>query len=379
MSSQLKKVKEIKDSEEFSLNAFVGEGNLLCTQGMSLHTDEIALLEKWKIETIQLSDYLESERKFIHAFIENYSEYKKVLRNFTKDLEHFYNSISEEHKIVFPNFDEHFLKIYEIFDTPTNYIVFYIHTKIKGKNYEQVAILTAFYSVFIAMRLNLAKSEIRKCFYISILIDLGFLRRSEESFLRKDKEKKISRENFDFLNFHIQYGLNIAKEIENIPRDYLYYILTHHEYLDGSGLNKISGEKIKLISKIVTVAHEYVYVTSSFLQNCFPPLRLANGLIFLLRHKNRYDSEVLKAFISVMSFFPPGEILLLENNRYAVSIKPNRRDPLKPLVEVVSNANRSLLRETETVNLIEENIQVSGLIDDEKLRKNIINSIYRRI
>jgi hypothetical protein len=50
--------------------------------------------------------------------------------------------------------------------------------------------------------------------------------------------------------------------------------------------------------------------------------------------KNRYDTAILGAFIKMMGVYPPGSVVQLTDDRYALVVSVNSSRPLKPRVMV---------------------------------------------
>jgi len=74
------------------------------------------------------------------------------------------------------------------------------------------------------------------------------------------------------------------------------------------------------------------------------------SLIFA-QTKARFDATTLNAFIRMMGIFPPGSVVQLSDNRYAMVVSVNSARPLKPRVLVHDPAverEKALLLDLET-------------------------------
>ncbi len=115
-----------------------------------------------------------------------------------------------------------------------------------------------------------------------------------------DKPGKLTAEETQLMNKHVQFGARILKPIaaytEVIP-----IIMHHHERLDGSGYpDGLSGEDISLGGHIYAVADDYDAFSSD------RPYRKAlsrKRAINLIRKRagSKYDSKVVNAFLEVMA------------------------------------------------------------------------------
>ena len=104
----------------------------------------------------------------------------------------------------------------------------------------------------------------------------------------------------------------------------------HHEMADGSGFpGRLSGAELGRMSQVLALVNRYDRM-------CNP----ANGLdaltphealsVIFAQHKSRFDAVVLGAFIRMMGVYPPGSIVQLVNDRYAIVASVNSSRPLRP-------------------------------------------------
>lgn len=111
-------------------------------------------------------------------------------------------------------------------------------------------------------------------------------------------------------------------------------IAQHHEMADGSGFPAgLRGEDMSTGGKVLALVNRYDRL-------CNPPATAqaltpheALALTFA-RHKACFDAEVLGAFIRMMGVYPPGSVVQLTNERYALVVAVNSSRPLKPRVLV---------------------------------------------
>ena len=78
-----------------------------------------------------------------------------------------------------------------------------------------------------------------------------------------NKPAKLSEEEFEIMKTHVQIGVNIVKPVKGLSQleD---GILCHHERWDGTGYpNRLKGEKIPIIGRIVNVADSYDTITTA--------------------------------------------------------------------------------------------------------------------
>ena len=115
------------------------------------------------------------------------------------------------------------------------------------------------YSEKIARKLRLNEYDIEMLKNIANLHDIGKIQ-VDLSIL--NKTQKLTNEDWLEIKKHPVVGYEIVKEITFL-KDYANAVLYHHERLDGSGYPfGISGDKIPLFAKIISVADSYDAMTT---------------------------------------------------------------------------------------------------------------------
>lgn len=132
---------------------------------------------------------------------------------------------------------------------------------------------------------------------------------------------------------HCQYGVEIGKRL-GFSTPVLKIIQEHHEFFDGSGYpQKLKGESIGLLSRIVALANHYDEL-------CNPP-NIANALtphealsIMFAKLRNKFDPKLLQVFIHCLGVYPPGTIVQLSNGVIGMVATVNTQMPMKPMIVI---------------------------------------------
>jgi len=139
-------------------------------------------------------------------------------------------------------------------------------------------------------------------------------------------ERKIFRE-------HVGHGVTIGKRM-GLSREVLEIIAQHHEQADGGGYPAaLRGTAISALSRVVSLVNQYDNLCNpgNPAQACTPHDALA--LIFA-RQRDAFDAATLAAFIRMMGVYPPGSMLQLNDERYALVVSVNSDRPLKPRIVI---------------------------------------------
>jgi putative nucleotidyltransferase with HDIG domain len=135
-------------------------------------------------------------------------------------------------------------------------------------------------------------------------------------------EKKLYQE-------HVNYGIALGKKME-LSNAALLCIVQHHELANGSGYPMHSlNERISPLARIVTLTNQY--------DNLCNPGHPASALTphealstIFTQMKGCFDSKTMSVFIRMMGVYPPGSVVQLTDDRYAMVVSVNSSRPLKP-------------------------------------------------
>lgn len=146
-------------------------------------------------------------------------------------------------------------------------------------------------------------------------------------------DESFSTSEYRIYQDHVARGVALARRM-GLADEAVAAIAQHHEMLDGSGFpSKLQGLQIHTCGKILALVNRY----DNF---CNPP-RTALALtphealsVIFAQMKPRFDPTVLGAFIRMMGVYPPGSVVQLGNDRYAMVVSVNSSRPLRPRVMV---------------------------------------------
>lgn len=150
-------------------------------------------------------------------------------------------------------------------------------------------------SLLIGENLGLSADEMKKLEYAALFHDIGKIGIPDHILL---KNSKLTDEEFAIIQKHPEMGVNILKSIEFLD-DILPIIMHHHERYIGNGYpDKLSGERIPLCSKIISVADTYDAMTSN--RPYRKKLQHEVAVDEILRNKQvQFDARIVDAFLVI--------------------------------------------------------------------------------
>ncbi|MFN0182272.1 MAG: HD-GYP domain-containing protein [Aquabacterium sp.] len=132
---------------------------------------------------------------------------------------------------------------------------------------------------------------------------------------------------------HVIKGIAQGKRM-GLGEDAMAILAQHHEMADGSGFPaRASGERIAVPARIAALVNRYDNLCNPAMPSHALTPHEALSLIFA-QSKSKFDAALLNAFIRLMGVYPPGSVVQLTDDRYALVVNVNAARPLKPRVLV---------------------------------------------
>jgi putative nucleotidyltransferase with HDIG domain len=190
------------------------------------------------------------------------------------------------------------------------------------------------------------------------------------------KAEPLTQAERNYYELHCQYGVEIARELK-FPPAALAIIGEHHELYDGSGYpQKLKGESITLLARIVAIANHYDELCNpQNIVNALTPHEALSTLFAKLRA--RYDPMLLQVFVRCLGVYPPGTIVQLSNGVIGMVATINTARPMKPML-VVYDAHipkdEAILVDMES----ESEVNIAKAIRPAQLPREIYNYLSPR-
>ncbi len=241
-------------------------------------------------------------------------------------------------KIVKDNKSEILNIVYNYTDTDLSYVV--IHSI-------NVAVLSA----CIGFTMDLNNFKILKLIKAAMFHDVGMVRIPNHIL---EKKGKLTDREFKYIKNHTVLGYKLLNGMEGFTQEESTVALQHHERHNGSGYPaQTTGEKISLYAKIVAIADSYDAMTHSrsYKVKSLSHVSMKN---ILAASNNLYDPKVLKAFLSLMSIYPIGSIVQLNNSSIGIVVRSNQKLPLRPVIRLLVDEFGDKVEDREELQL-EEN------------------------
>ncbi len=166
------------------------------------------------------------------------------------------------------------------------------------------------YAIEIAKEMNLPDLELSKIEVAGLLHDIGMIGVPEDIL---HKVEKLSPEEHQKIQEHVQYGINILGSIKQLD-SVVTIIKCHHERYDGSGYpSGLKGEEIPIGARIIGLADTFDALISTRAYR--KPMTIEKAVELIKSFAgNQLDYNVVQAFLRVIDKFDFGQLNKQEGN-----------------------------------------------------------------
>lgn len=293
-----KKSKEIK---KYKVKFGEGIAGWVAEKGKSLIVDDVAKDTRWNKNLDSATKYKTKSLICVPLILEK--EIMGVMEVINKKDEECFDKNDEEILNSFANQVVIALWNANIIEDLNNYFVHITEILIQAMENKSLGpkghfMRLARLSTQIGNKLGMTGKEYDNLYYASLLHDIGKIkvsRRIDINLKAKDNFHLAQNE----ISLHPVVGANMLKQI-NLFKDIIPIVKHHHENYDGTGYpDGLSGEKIPLASRIISVVEDYTKIFyNEYIVNPFENNEALNKLFSFAGTK--YDPKVINALKEII-------------------------------------------------------------------------------
>lgn len=144
---------------------------------------------------------------------------------------------------------------------------------------------------------------------------------------------KASDEQTALIKQHPERSTVLIKAVGIENKYCLDVVLMHHEYTNGKGYpNGLHKEQIVRGALILAVADRYGAMVT--MRDYREPIPVKDSLkSFLIGKGKEYDEEYSMLLIKVLSVYPPGSFVRLQNGETAIVVQRGKMNPMEPVLK----------------------------------------------
>lgn len=183
-------------------------------------------------------------------------------------------------------------------------------------------------SLLLGQRLALDNAALKQLGIGALLHDIGKLELPDRL---RWYDKGLTTVERNLYKRHVAEGVELAKRM-GLDDEAVAILAQHHEYIDGSGFpRQLRGDDLSQAACIVALVNHYDNLCNPANPLTAMTPHQALSLIFA-QSRGKFEANALGAFIRMMGVYPPGSVVTLTDDRYALVVSVSSSRPLKPRV-----------------------------------------------
>ncbi len=359
--------RSLKEGMYFESPVFLGENYILLTPDTPVTVTLIKNLQNWGFSELLTEGSpvgRETPAKSSVAMVkgatldqdikdkEGLARAQSFYNDMTQSVEKILNRFKEDTVLNLSIITEEVKKAITMIREDEKYILRFQEISLNEKlNYNILhSVRSMILSLAIGERMKMPNHKLIELGIASMLHEVGMLQIPSKIY---QKEGALTEAEKKVINAHTVLGYRSLREF-SLPRDVLLGILEHHERTDGSGYPQgLDNMKISRFGKIIAVACSYDAQISN---RPFRSSRDAHTSLtgMLKEMRSHYDEEVMKALLSLLSIYPIGSYVVLENSYTGVVVETDPDNFRYPTVKLLLDANGHNLKEQPVIQTRDE-------------------------
>ncbi len=225
----------------------------------------------------------------------------------------------------------------------------------KGEYLYHHSLASSVWATILGRHIGLGRSDLNVIALGAMLLDVGKTRIPDE-ILQKPTE--LSAHETTFMRRHVEFGLDILHETEDVDPRVIEMVQHHHERFNGTGYpNGLQGNEIPVFGRIAGIVDAYDAMISkrpyAEPMSSFDALRKLRVLADV-----EFQAEMVDQFTQAIGVFPTGTLVELNTGEVAVVTSQNRIRRLRPEVMVIMDASKNLIDNFRVIDL--NKVSVAG-------------------
>jgi HD-GYP domain-containing protein (c-di-GMP phosphodiesterase class II) len=221
----------------------------------------------------------------------------------------------------------------------------------KGDYLSNHIINTTILSVLLGQKLGYSVVKLINLAMAALVFDIGMLKVPAYII---EKESKLDNEEYNQVKTHPLYSYQAISRELGLPLEIARVGLEHHERYDGTGYpRKIKGMEMSEMSKIISIIDTYEALTKDRVyregKDSYDAMKYILG-----EGSKKLDPEILKVFLNMMSIYPVGCYVQLNNNSVAKVIAADPVSPFRPTVKIMRDEFGDRIEDGSVIRLSKE-------------------------
>jgi HD-GYP domain-containing protein (c-di-GMP phosphodiesterase class II) len=205
--------------------------------------------------------------------------------------------------------------------------------------------------------LGFSRQDLENLAIGTLLFDIGKLQLPDSLLV---KPGRLTETEHRLILRHVEFGVEIAREIDGVNEEVLSVIAYHHERHDGSGYPRgLPGHKIPVNGRIAALVDCYDAITSE--RPYSRAMSTYDAIQSLYEWRDRdFQADMVEQFIQCIGLYPTGTLVEMSTGEVGIVLAQNRVRRLRPQVMMLLDKDKYTYELNPIVDLIEEPLDSSG-------------------
>ncbi len=382
-------INELKQGMRFTKPVFIDSSNMLVGANVPLKDDDIRRLMKWGIAEVQtdgelmLAHEIGGKSELSEQYVKILDDYNLLLSLKDKFVEVYEKCCSEVTKIHTAirnnrNFSPAELQkritgIIELLVQNRNIFLYTVGLDYNKDHLVVHAVNTSIYALIIGIGLKYDLEKMIQLGTGTMLLNAGMVQIPGYIL---NKEMNLSERELTQIKMHPVQGYQVLKSLGSISEEAATISLQHHEQYNGQGYpRKMKGIDITEFARIAAVADNYEALVEdrSYRPRCYYYKAMKE---LVSSGSGKFDPVILRVFISVLSVYPIGSLVLLNNQKIGIVVGSFQNNPMRPVVKVLKDEKGNRIKGIEIVNLLEEQkLYIVNSLDEDEAGINLTEAL----
>ncbi len=394
--SKMKKIlaADLKPGMVYSKSVYTDSNTILVGANLPIKESDLKKLQVWGVTEVETAgdliridetlaaaaantiskNVIESEKKIVGDYNDLIKKRRKLIEihnQSCKAITEIYDAVKKNKKFETTDVEKSINDIIDILNE--NYNVFlFLYGLDEGKDYLVThSVNVTLYSLIIGMALKYSKEKLKNLGLGTILIDAGMLKVPVYII---HKQSKISEQEYNQIKTHPLLGYKSLIDLGGVKEHIANVCLQHHEQFDGKGYPRgLKGHDIDEFARISSIADSYEAQISnrSYRKKVYFYHAMRN---LLSSGVNKFDPVILRVFLSMMSVYPIGSIVELNDTSIGIVIGSIPEKPLRPILKIIFDKNGKKNELPVIVNLLlDTTIYIVKALDEAQAGINIFD------
>jgi len=218
------------------------------------------------------------------------------------------------------------------------------------------SIRACIWAISLGRHLGLEKAELYTLAEATLLKDLGTLKITRSILTAKRRTEQQEA----IFRTHVIHCVKILEDASSINAPTIEAIKNHCERINGTGYPRgLLGDKISLLSKIIGIVSTYDTITNPRYGEPATPSKAISALY--VERNRAFQEELVVEFIQSMGIYPTGTVVELNSGEVGVVVEQSPKRRLRPIVMLVTDAAKNMLKKPKALDLFRTSQNDSGL------------------